>query len=169
MTTVDHAIEFAEEQILGAAAETAVIDLADFNLLHGFTQTEVATLRSYLRERTFEAGETIFKGGEEGDGFHLIATGSVDIVLPPRAGEAAVRLATFEHGTIFGEMALLSGATRSASAVARSQVRTRFMPNAAFTSLKEAEPELATRLLMNIGKELADRLRLANAALQSQT
>lgn len=169
ITTVDTAIEFAEQQVLGAAAQDAVIDLADFSLLRGFTQADVASLRSHLRERTFEAGQTIFNGGDEGDGFHLIRAGSVDIVLPPRGGAAAVRLATFEHDTIFGEMALLSGATRSASAVARGAVRTWFMPNACFTKLKDTDPELATRLLMNIGKELADRLRIANAALQSQT
>lgn len=169
LETVDQALEIAEQNVLGPPADPPATPLEAFAVLNGMTARDLEAVRQRIGARRYAPGERIFTSGDRGDGFHLIRSGSVDIVLQAAERQPAIRLATFESGTLFGEMALLSGERRSATAVTRGAVETWFMSNEAFERMREEAPEAATRLLMNMGKELAERLRLANAALQAQT
>ena len=76
-----------------------------------------------LRVRRFRRDETVFHQGDPGDALHVIASGSVKVVLPsPDAGEPAI-LATLGPGDFFGELALLDGDPHSASVIALSRRR----------------------------------------------
>jgi CRP/FNR family transcriptional regulator, cyclic AMP receptor protein len=66
--------------------------------------------------RTFKAGETIFHAGDPATELYVIQQGRVGI----QAGNRL--LDTLEGKTIFGEMALVDGAPRSATAVAMTDV-----------------------------------------------
>ena len=168
VATVDGAIERAEQMLVGEAAEAWPVDLGNFGVLRGLDPAALDILRARLQPRRYGSGATIFRGGDASDGLHLISTGMVDIVLDDSAGSSVVRLATFQPGTVFGEMALLSGERRSATAMARTDVGSWFMSNEAYAALAAEEPRISNRLLINIGSELAERLRLTNAALQAQ-
>ena len=61
-------------------------------------------------------GETIFKEGETAKELYVIKSGQVEIQLGNRL------LATLETNDIFGEMALIDSAPRSATAVAKTDV-----------------------------------------------
>ncbi len=61
-------------------------------------------------------GETIFKEGETAKELYVIQSGQVEIQLGNRL------LATLEANDIFGEMALLDSAPRSATAIAKTDV-----------------------------------------------
>src|SRR5436190_22061180 len=78
----------------------------DFSILGG---PEVPT-------RSFKAGETIFKEGDPASEFYVIQRGRVGIQIGNRL------LDTLDAKTIFGEMALVDGAPRSAAAVALTDV-----------------------------------------------
>ncbi len=166
--TIDHAIELAEDSILGGHVEPTDFSLRDFGILRGLDETALDQVRSRLETCDFAPGTQIFRAGDTGDGVHLITRGMVDVVIDGPGARSLLRLATFKPGTIFGEMALLTKQPRSATAMARTEVGTLFISNDAFEMLAKNEPAISNRLLMNLGTELAERLRLTNAALQAQ-
>jgi ABC-type lipoprotein export system ATPase subunit len=65
--------------------------------------------------QTYEPGALIFKQGSTGKDFYVVAKGKVEIVLQ-RANASDVVVAQMEPGQYFGEMQLLYGNGRSASA-----------------------------------------------------
>ena len=71
-----------------------------------------------LRVRRFRRGETIFHAGDPGDSLFIIAAGLVKITIPPTTGSEPAILTTIGPGGFFGELSLLDGAPRSATAVA---------------------------------------------------
>ena len=81
------------------------IDTARVNL--GRTQT--------VSEEHHEAGEYIFRQGEPGDSFYLVARGAVEIVREHSSGQHEI-LARLGEGEYFGETALLTKRPRNASA-----------------------------------------------------
>lgn len=166
--TIDHAIELAEDFILGGHIEATDFSLRNFEILRGLDESAIDQVRARLQTCNFAPGTQIFRAGDTGDGFHLITQGMVDVVIDGPGAGPLLRLATFKPGAILGEMALLTNQPRSATAMARTEVGTLFISNEAFETLAKNEPAVSNRLLMNLGAELAERLRLTNAALQAQ-
>jgi CRP-like cAMP-binding protein/thioredoxin reductase/Fe-S-cluster-containing hydrogenase component 2 len=84
--------------------------------------------------KSFAAGQTMFKEGDDADGLHLIRRGSVTI---SRAiGGKEVVLSYVAAGNYVGEMALLSpGARRSATARAAVNCETILLPAATFNEV----------------------------------
>ncbi|ATB48153.1 cyclic nucleotide-binding domain-containing protein [Corallococcus macrosporus] len=69
--------------------------------------------------RRFGPGERIIQQGSHGDAFYVICEGAVRVFRTENG--ARQDLATLEGGTFFGEMALLSGAARTASVESASE------------------------------------------------
>jgi CRP-like cAMP-binding protein len=69
--------------------------------------------------RRFPEGARIIEQGSQGDAFYVICQGSVRIVR--QTGEESRELAVLREGAFFGEMALLSGAPRTASVVGAAE------------------------------------------------
>ncbi len=69
-----------------------------------------------VKKEHFEKGATIFYEGDPGDAMFIVESGSIGI-LKSLEGES-IRLATLGNGELFGEMAIIDGCERMASAVA---------------------------------------------------
>ena len=106
-----------------------------------------------LRRRRFRRNEVIFHQGDPGESLHVVATGAVKIVLPSAEGEEAI-IATLRTGDFFGELSLLDGAPRSATAVAIEQSETMALPRSAFHDLLGRDPSLRDALLAGLAREL---------------
>lgn len=72
-----------------------------------------------LERKTFAAGATIIKQGERGEAAYVVDSGEVEIAIDTPQGRKV--LATLKTGGIFGEMALIDSAPRSATARALSE------------------------------------------------
>lgn len=70
-----------------------------------------------VKKEHYEKGATIFFEGDPGDAMFIIESGSIGIVKAVE-GES-IRLATLGDGELFGEMAIIDGGQRMASAVAQ--------------------------------------------------
>ena len=69
-----------------------------------------------VRKENYEKGATIFFEGDPGDAMFIVESGSVQIVKAVEGG--SIRLAILGDGELFGEMAIIDGGKRMASAVA---------------------------------------------------
>jgi CRP/FNR family transcriptional regulator, cyclic AMP receptor protein len=122
-------------------AETSV----DFGILVGAGAT--------LRE--FKAGEVIFKEGDAAAEFFVVQRGKVEIRLGNRL------LGTLGDHDIFGEMALIDAAPRSASAIAATDVKLVPVGEKQFLFLVSRTPYFALKVM----RVLARRLRAQNSVV----
>jgi CRP-like cAMP-binding protein len=111
--------------------------------------------------RDFPAGAVIFEEGDPGSRMYVIQGGAVRIVK--RVGARELTLARLGPGEAFGEMALLEGQPRSATAVVEAPARILEIDEAAFADLVRRNGEIALRLL----RRLSARLREANRQIRN--
>jgi CRP/FNR family cyclic AMP-dependent transcriptional regulator len=97
----------------------------------------------------YRAGEPIFEEGDPARDFYVVRSGSVTL---HRNGEA---LETVEKGGIFGELALVDGGARSASATAATDAEVVAVDQARFHKLVQETPYFAQAVM----RVLAERLR----------
>ena len=105
--------------------------------------------------RDFKAGDVIFRQGDPARELFIIQSGEVEIRLGNRV------LETLPQYSIFGEMALIDNAPRSATAVAASDVKLVAVSEKQFLFLIGNTPYFA----LNVMRVMARRLRAANTSL----
>lgn len=93
-----------------------------------------ARLFGHLATRRFRKDEVVFHQGDPGDRLHVVETGRVRIGLEAQDGREGT-LTVLGPGRVFGELVLLDGAPRSATAVALEVTTTVTLDRAAFQSL----------------------------------
>ncbi len=110
-------------------------------------------LAGRTRLRQYRPGTTIFHRDDPGTTLHIVVRGVVKLVLASAEGrEVTVGIAN--EGDCFGELALLNGGERSASAVALEATETLTLERDSFTALLSRHPEVATALLGVLGERL---------------
>ncbi|MEO6208059.1 MAG: Crp/Fnr family transcriptional regulator [Candidatus Limnocylindrales bacterium] len=127
--------------------------LAAIPIFGGLEPAALERLAGFMRSRRFRRGEVIFHIGDPGDALFVILTGEVKISLPSESGDEAI-LATLRAGDVFGELALLDGAPRSASATAISPTESVVLPRDRFRELIATEAGVRDALLASIAGEL---------------
>lgn len=118
-------------------------------------------LSSNLGSQTFRRGETIFHQGSIGNTLYLIVHGQVRIYTSSQLGQE-ISVTMFRNGNFFGELSLLDGYERSASAVAMHTTTTLTLHRAAFLLAIRTYPEIAIGVL----EELSARLRHTNTYIE---
>jgi CRP-like cAMP-binding protein len=105
----------------------------------------------------------VFGEGTPGDELLVVNQGSASAYLQLPHGN--IRLATFEPGTMFGELALLDSGPRSATVMAENELVCLALSTTDFATMAGKFPSIAIRLLAAIGSELSGRLRSANRTI----
>ena len=170
---LDAALEWMEEMSLQLNAErrdrAGVLELRDIDFLSGLAISELERLGELLTKREFAAGDIVCREGEEGDRMWLLAKGSVSVRLISKDGRMNLRIASLSRGTTIGEMALVEQARRSATIVADEHVIAYELLRGDYARLLSEHPEIATKLLANLSRELARRLRRTSEDLRNRT
>src|SRR5712692_2367972 len=100
-----------------------VLDLLrSMDLFTDLQDSELNKIARLLKEHKFAENELIFAQGEPGDGLYIILQGRVRIASTDQLGRERV-LAFYGPGEFFGDMAVLTGAPRSATASASTNLR----------------------------------------------
>ncbi len=102
----------------------------------GLGATVIAEVAQLLRPSDFAAGSVVMRRGEPGDCMYFIVTGEITIELRPKA-------IVLGPGDFFGEMALVTGEPRSATASARTNCELLHLDLADFRHLEARHPEVA--------------------------
>jgi SulP family sulfate permease len=161
----DLALEHAEDRLLERLARqdnsSRTLTLAETMIGRGLDADELALLSARLRTLHFARGAVLFTIGDPGDGLYISLEGDIGLRIPGTTR----RLASFAPGVTIGEMAMLAHGTRSAEAVAESDVMALHLPVEAFDRLMSEHPALAAKLLKNMSLHLADRVRVLTGDL----
>jgi CRP-like cAMP-binding protein len=96
--------------------------LSSMDLFAGLAEAELAKIARLLKEHKVAENEVIFNQGDPGDGLYIVLQGRVRIATTDHFGRERV-LAFYGPGEFFGDMAVLTGGPRSASASASTDVR----------------------------------------------
>ncbi len=132
---------------------TAIDTLRRVPFLAPLADDDIAWLAARLRPRQYRVGTTIFHRDDSGTALHVIERGTVKLMLPsPEGREVTVELLGADD--FFGELALLDGGPRSASAIALEATDTLTLERDQFAALLEAHPQVALRLLGVLGERL---------------
>lgn len=117
-----------------------------------FSEVKPQVLRQVaraLRRRHYRRDEVVFHQGDQGDSLHVIAEGAVKIVLEAEDGAEAI-LVTLRPPEAFGEIAMLDGAPRSASAIALERTTTLALPQAQLRELMDADTTLRDAMFASL-------------------
>ena len=164
----DLALEWCEDRLLEKAmprrSASASASLADYEMFENFTEAELAAMGNLLQRRSHREGEAIINAGDPASEIYFLAQGSVSVFTSPEV-ESRKRLATFSAGMVFGEMAAIDRAPRSAMIVADSEVVCDVLSLEDFERLDAEHPGIKIKLLQNLSLGLCRRLRTANRKL----
>jgi CRP/FNR family cyclic AMP-dependent transcriptional regulator len=113
----------------------------------------LAWLASRSERHAYHRHDVIVRQGEPGDFFYVIVSGSVKLLLTSSEGEVVV-LTTLGPTDTFGELALLDGGPRSATAEALTDCDLLGVARPALLELLAEQPGLADALLRSLGSSL---------------
>jgi CRP-like cAMP-binding protein len=117
--------------------------------------------------RRFEAGEVVFKEGDEGSTCYVVRTGRARAIREHPDGRS-ITLAHFGPGDIFGEMAMLDGERRSATVEATEETDAIAILSADMHRLLHQYPDISVKLIAALGQRLRDtNERLARQSFQT--
>ncbi|MBK9134318.1 MAG: SLC26A/SulP transporter family protein [Betaproteobacteria bacterium] len=176
----DQAMEAAEAALLTEAAQAdaalatllaaeSELPLQACSLVRGLAPRELTQVAAVMQRRELRAGEVVFRQGDEAEALYVVTRGSVSAVVVVRdaAAPRTQRFASLGPGTMFGEMALLDQAGRSADAVADTDACLQVLSRESLEAMLREHPELAAKLYRNIAAHLGERLRAASVAWQA--
>src|SRR3954454_18609151 len=143
--------------------ETSAGLLRSVPLFADLGEAELERFSRVAVPRSFPAGTRVFHEGDRSDACYIVREGSFRVTREHSDGRA-ITLATLGPGEVFGELAMLDGDTRSASAEALSDGELLALPANDVRGLLARHPEISVKLVA----ALVRRLRAANVRLSRQ-
>jgi len=125
-------------------------------LFESLEKGDLEALGLKLREVSVEAGVNVFVQGDEGDAMYVIQDGAVDIVAG--TGKQKVTVSSLFKQQYFGELSLLDGAPRSATATASRPTQLLALDRDDFVDFIKRRPEAALSVMHEVG----ERIRATN-------
>jgi len=129
-------------------------------LLARLEQGDLRALAAKGYVRSYPTGATVFSQGRPGDSLHVVIEGAVRISLLSPSGDEAT-IALLGPGECFGDLSLLDGRPRSASAIAARPTKTLVVTRGDFAGWLAGRPRAALALL----ETLSLRVRRTDEAL----
>lgn len=125
--------------------------------------------RSILWERlkTIELkdGGVLFRAGDPGDGCYFIEQGALRLEMSTAEVDTETTLGHVESGDVLGELSLIDGHERSASAIAEGPTVVKWLTLEALRSLESEQPALGQAIWRTLALSAAQRLRTTNDRL----
>lgn len=121
--------------------------LAGMPLLAGLSRRHLNRIGALATAKRYQPGAQIVTVGDPGEAFFVIMDGTVMV----RAGARRTLLRT---GEFFGEMSLLDGRPRSATATAKTEVLLMMVPRGKFLKLLVGEPRIAIAVMCALSERV---------------
>lgn len=125
------------------SAEDVLLRLGEVDVLSPLSEEARGTIATATLVHFYSKGETILRHGDAGDSMFVVHSGSVSVRLADDSAQGWHEVAQLGPGTVFGEMALLTGETRTADVVALSDVTALEIGKDSLHAILHDHPELA--------------------------
>lgn len=134
-------------------------------LFQSFSHSQLESIAALCQTKTYKVGTILFHENEVGTVFYIVISGSVKIYTTDLKTRAEKILEVFGAGEAFGELALLDGKPRSATAQAIEDTQVLSLTTKDFSNLMRSHFDIT----MSIVKELCGRLRSTNRQVHDLT
>ena len=129
-------------------------------IFQGLTTGEVMTLLQVCRPERYDEGETVYRCGDAADEMFLLVSGTLSVLTPD-----GTELWEAKSGMSIGEMGLFTGEPRSADIVTKQAVTGFKIRKMEFDALLKIEQGIFLKVLQNVVRMMAERLRETNSRL----
>jgi CRP/FNR family transcriptional regulator, cyclic AMP receptor protein len=137
--------------------------LREVKLFELLDDQESQSLSEMMETSHFDKGDTIFNAGDAGDSIYIIRSGRVEVYIENYEGHKII-LRENERGDVFGDISLLDGGPRTATAVAVDDTEVLSLDRDNLLELVTKHPHAGLDLLTVMGQ----RLRATNELLRTQ-
>jgi uncharacterized membrane protein len=114
---------------------------------------ERAAIAAIMDEQQFRAGAVIFGAEQTGGTLYIVQSGQVELSIINDDDEKLV-LEMIESGDFFGELSLLDGGSRSATAMATQPTDTLVLERHEFLDLMLQKPHMAQDVMVALAKRI---------------
>ena len=128
-----------------------VAALSRVSLFSGLAAKDLATIAAVAEEREVPAGTVLTEQGQPGDEFFLIVDGEVEVRIDDR------EVRRLGPGEYLGEIALIFGGKRTATAVASKPTRLYVLGEASFTAMLRKQPRIEDKILTTVTERMRYR------------
>ena len=122
-------------------------------LFIGMDDDELAAIAGIMDEQHFRPGQVIFSADQLGGTLYIVQAGQVELSIIDDDGEKLV-LEVLESGDFFGELSLLDGGTRSATAASVQRTSTLVLNRHEFLDLMLQKPHMAQDVMVALAKRV---------------
>jgi hypothetical protein len=143
--------------------------LARVELFAGLSRVTLAKLAAHLVPIRLTSGTELFRQGDPGDAFYLVARGEMGIYAAGGADAAETRVAVLGAGAPVGEMALLTNSPRSATIRAETDGELLRLDRTRFLNLVRQEPDVALAIAATLSRRLQGLLAGGDSAAEKAT
>lgn len=143
--------------------QTAIRLFQETPIFEGIPRRVIAQLVDSMHRRSYRDQEAVFRKGDQGLGMYLVLSGQVSVSLD------STELARLLPGDFFGEVALFGEQERTADAYANGDTELIGFFRPDLEEWVDRSPKQGSRVLMQLGRVLAERLRASNERLSNDS
>jgi CRP-like cAMP-binding protein len=147
-----------------ATSEETIALLERVPMFSTLSPQELESVALVTVPRTFDAGEVVFKEGDDGSTCYVLRSGRARALREHPDGRS-ITLAQFGPGDFFGEMAMFDGERRSATLEALEPMEAIAILSGDMHRLLREHPDISIKLIGTMGR----RLRQTNERLARQS
>lgn len=149
---LSEAAQEASERRTQAEQDRRLAALRGVDVFEPLNDGERRILAGRLRSTPFAAGETLTRQGAAADWLYIIYAGSAEVRLYSGETDSYKVVKRLGAGDVLGEMGLLTGEPRTATAVAAEEVRCYRLDHDGFRSVLASRPEIAQSIAYMLAK-----------------
>ena len=142
--------------------------LRDIRVFEAFADPDLAALGSRLRERGLRRKQLLFREGDRGDEMFIVRRGTM-LIAKAITGKVEQVVARVDAGDFFGEMSLLDGSPRSATAQAETDAELLVLGRDGLQALTETNPSAAAAFFYAMVGVFIERLRRSTIQVAEAT
>jgi small-conductance mechanosensitive channel/CRP-like cAMP-binding protein len=153
------------------AREEVLSRLREVDILSPLSEESRETIAAGTRVHFYSKGETILRHAAAGDSMFVVHSGTASVRLPDDSDQGWHEVAQLGAGTVFGEMALLTGETRTADVVALTDVTALEIGKDALQPILTGHPNLVEAMTAKVvqRKGHLDAIRSGEPEEEEQT
>lgn len=142
-----------------ATSEDIANLLLSLPLFENLESKEVAILSRHFKLYSVQPGAVLFNEGDSGDFMAIVVDGTAEVTKDRHDGTSRAKIAMAGYGKMVGEMALIDGEPRSASAAFPHFARILVLTRESFDAIISEYERTGVALLWRLCRILSHRLR----------